>query len=118
MIFTIILLFLFSYKFQCENIGWQKYFEENPTEFHDLPLTWEDATVVPGWLSGTYVRNGPAQISFGSDRRILTSWLDGFAKLHSFKFSGSEVLFSGKMLESPNYLASVASGELQPMTAQ
>ena len=30
-------------------------------------------------------RNGPAQISFGSPRRILTSWLDGFAKLHSFK---------------------------------
>ena len=116
MIFTIILLFLFSYKFQCENIGWKKYFVENPTEFHDLPLTWEDATLVPGWLSGTYVRNGPAQISFGSERRILTSWLDGFAKLHSFKFSGSTVLFSGKMLESPNYLASVDAGELQPMS--
>ena len=31
------------------------------------------------------LRNGPAQISFGSSRRILTSWLEGFAKLHSFK---------------------------------
>jgi len=116
MIFTTTFLFLLSTQSLCENVGWKKYFVENPTEFHDLPLTWEDTTVVPGWLSGTYVRNGPAQLSFGSERRILTSWLDGFAKLHSFKFSGSEVLFSGKMLESPNYLASVAAGELQPMT--
>jgi len=103
-------------KVSCENVGWKKYFVENPTEFHDLPLKWEDPTPVPDWLSGTYVRNGPAQISFGSERRVLTSWLDGFAKLHSFKFSGSKVLFSGKMLEPPNYLASVAAGELQPMT--
>ena len=102
--------------FHCENVGWQKYFEEETSEFHDIPLSWEDNTRVPDWLSGTYVRNGPAQISFGSERRVLTSWLDGFAKLHSFKFSGSQVLFSGKMLESPNYLASVAAGELQPMT--
>eukprot|EP00092_Neocalanus_flemingeri_P065782 GFUD01080056.1.p1 GENE.GFUD01080056.1~~GFUD01080056.1.p1 ORF type:complete len:543 (+),score=150.85 GFUD01080056.1:194-1822(+) len=99
----------------CENVGWKKYFAEETSEFHDIPLTWEDPTPVPDWLSGTYVRNGPAQISFGSERRVLTSWLDGFAKLHSFKFSGSQVLFSGKMLESPNYLASVAAGELQPM---
>ena len=47
---------------------------------------WEDEEAeVPDWLSGTYVRNGPAQLSFSSSKRVLTSWLDGFAKLHSFK---------------------------------
>ena len=45
------------------------------------------------------------QISFGSPSRIMTSWLDGYAKLHSFKLSGRNVLYSGRMLESPNYLA-------------
>lgn len=60
-------------------------------EFHDLPLTWESTTKVPEWLSGTYVRNGPAQISFGSKRRILSSWLEGFGKLHSFKMEGEKV---------------------------
>ena len=44
----------------------------------------------------------------------MTSWLDGFAKLHSFKMSGPQVLYSGKMLEPPNYLASVEKGELVP----
>ena len=74
-------------------------------------------------------RNGPAQLGFeGNPRRRFTSWLDGFAKLHSFKFSGSQVpsrsscplqpglqvLYSGKMLESPNYVASREQGELVP----
>ena len=86
-----------------DNVGWQSYLKEDPTEFHDIPLVWEEeGSPVPAWLTGTYVRwsdphsaqvalitphlrNGPAQISFGSPRRILTSWLDGFAKLHSFK---------------------------------
>ena len=97
-----------------ENVGWKSYLAEDPTEFHDIPLVCEDPTPVPSWLSGTYVRNGPGQISFGSPRRVLTSWLEGFAKLHSFKLSGSSVLFSGAMLQSPNYVASVEAGELVP----
>ena len=48
-----------------ENVGWKSYFIENPTEFHDIPLQWEmgDQTTVPSWLSGIYVRNGPAQVN-------------------------------------------------------
>ena len=47
-----------------ENVGWKSYFVENPTEFHDIPLIWElgNETNVPSWLSGIYVRNGPAQV--------------------------------------------------------
>ena len=70
---------------ESDNVGWKSFLKEDPTEFHDIPLVWEEDSPVPAWLTGTYVRNGPAQISFGSPRRILTSWLDGFAKLHSFK---------------------------------
>ena len=47
-----------------ENVGWQSYLNENPTEFHDLLLQWEsgNSTQVPSWLSGVFVRNGPAQV--------------------------------------------------------
>ena len=47
-----------------DNVGWKSYFVENPTEFHDIPLTWESGnqSSVPSWLSGVYVRNGPAQV--------------------------------------------------------
>ena len=54
-----------------ENVGWKSYFVENPKEFHDIPLSWESGnqTSVPSWLSGIYVRNGPAQV-------LLISLLD------------------------------------------
>ena len=48
-----------------DNVGWKSYLVENPTEFHDIPLIWESGnlTKVPNWLSGIYVRNGPAQVN-------------------------------------------------------
>ena len=98
------------------NVGWQSYLQENPTEFHDLPLTFENgnATQVPSWLSGVFVRNGPGQRTFGSEHKHLSSYLDGFAKLHTFKLDGSKVYYSGKMLGSSTYLDSVEKGELVP----
>ena len=44
----------------------------------------------------------------------MSSWLDGFAKLHSFKYDGAKVYFSGKMIQSTTYMDSVANGELVP----
>jgi len=47
-----------------DNVGWQKSFTENSEEFHDLHLEWErgENTMVPTWLSGIYVKNGPGQV--------------------------------------------------------
>ena len=49
-----------------DNVGWKEFFKENPTEFHDLPLNWEKgkSTSVPDWITGVFVRNGPAQVIF------------------------------------------------------
>ena len=48
-----------------DNIGWKGYFVESPQEFHDIPLVWESGnTTVPSWLTGIFVKNGPAQVSF------------------------------------------------------
>ena len=52
--------------------------------------------------------------TFGSEHKHFSSWLDGFAKLHSFKLDGQKVYFSGKMIESTTYMDSVAKGELVP----
>ena len=50
---------------KADNVGWKSYFEENPTEFHDILLEWEggELTSIPDWLYGIFVRNGPAQVS-------------------------------------------------------
>jgi len=99
-----------------DNVGWSKLFEENSQEFHNVPLQWEkgETNAIPSWLGGVYVRNGPAQITFGSEKRHLSSWMDGMAKLHSFKFDGKNVFYSGKMIESSSYKDSVEKKELVP----
>ena len=58
---------LLIYEFtNTENIGWKSYLAENPIEFHDLTLQWLSgiSTSVPNWLTGVFVRNGPAQVSY------------------------------------------------------
>ena len=42
--------------------------------------------------------------------------MDGFAKLHSFKFDGTKVYFSGKMIESSTYKDTLKAGEYVPQT--
>ena len=56
------ILFIIVENVHPDNVGWKSYLKENPTEFHDIPLVWEEELSVPEWLSGTYVRNGPAQV--------------------------------------------------------
>ena len=60
---TVLILLVTVQLARPENVGWKGYLRENTEEFHDLPLTWEeDITSIPSWLSGTYIRNGPAQV--------------------------------------------------------
>ena len=40
--------------------------------------------------------------------------MDGWGKLYKIQFSNGEVLYSGRMVEVPNYLESVEKGELVP----
>ena len=60
---TVLILLVTVQLARPENVGWKGYLKENTEEFHDLPLTWEeDIASIPSWLSGTYIRNGPAQV--------------------------------------------------------
>ena len=61
---AIIVLIILVRGQRADNVGWRSYFTENPTEFHDLLLDWEEDTTIPDWISGTYVKNGPAQVTF------------------------------------------------------
>ncbi len=58
---------------------------------------------VPTWLTGTFIRNGPA--SFSPDG----SWFDGLAMLHSFHFDNGKVLYKNRFLNStPNANVNIA----------
>ena len=53
---------------------------------------------MPSWLSGTLIRNGPAQFEVGSQH--YRHWFDGLAMLHGFTFREDQVLYSNRFLRS------------------
>src|SRR5690606_15674561 len=59
--------------------------------------------VIPGWLSGTLLRNGPAR--FRLEDRTLNHWFDGFAMLHKFYIADGHVSYANRFLDSPAYRA-------------
>lgn len=59
----------------------------------NLPVQGE----VPSWLYGTLIFNGPA---YQIDK---TSWFDGLAMLHSFKFENSKVDYRNRFIQSKEY---------------
>ena len=95
------------------NQGWAAYLADEPSEFHSLPLRWELGTVLPAWLRGSYVKNGPGQRGFG-DERQYSSYLDSWGKLHKFTFTGEQVTYSGRMIETGNYNKSRDKGKMVP----
>jgi len=95
------------------NKGWTTYLSDEPTQFHNLPLTWSLNTSVPSWIQGSYVKNGPGQRQFG-DERHYSSYLDSWGKLHKFTFNGEKVMFSGRMIETELYNKSATKGEMVP----
>lgn len=66
--------------------------------------------VIPGWLSGTLLRNGPARFSL--EDRTLNHWFDGFAMLHKFDIADGHVSYANRLLDSPAYRAA-KSGKMK-----
>ena len=53
---------------------------------------------LPDWLSGTLVRNGPAQFEVGE--RAFEHWFDGLGMLHAFSFERGRVGYRNRFLRS------------------
>ena len=103
---------------EAQTVGWKSYVQQEISEYIDVPVKWESdcpTDAVPSWLKGQLVKNGPGRSDFGGER-VHTSWMDGFAKLHSFKFNGnvSDVLFSGQFIKTPIYVKCLEKGDLIP----
>jgi beta,beta-carotene 9',10'-dioxygenase len=58
---------------------------------------------MPGWLTGTLVRNGPARYEVGE--RTMNHWFDGLAMLHAFGFADGRVSYANRYLRSDAHRA-------------
>lgn len=59
--------------------------------------------VIPDWLSGTLLRNGPAR--FHLEDKTLNHWFDGLAMLHKFDIADGQVSYANKFLDTPAFRA-------------
>ena len=66
--------------------------------------------VIPDWLSGTLLRNGPAR--FRLEDKTLNHWFDGLAMLHKFDIANGKVGYANKFLDSPAFRAA-KDGKMQ-----
>lgn len=58
---------------------------------------------IPGWLSGTLIRNGPITVTI--DGKSNEHWFDGLGMLHGFSFHSGEVRYSNRFLRTDAYKA-------------
>ena len=97
------------------NVGWESFLEDEPSEFHNLVLNWETDAPIPDYVVGSYIKNGPSQKRFGAENRWYNSYMDSWAKLNKITFSpGGEVLFSGRMIESRNFVRCRDADKISP----
>ncbi|WP_238477452.1 carotenoid oxygenase family protein [Natranaeroarchaeum sulfidigenes] len=69
------------------------------TELHDHRPTIEGE--IPGWLSGTLVRNGPGRFDIGEHR--VNHWFDGLAMLRRYAFENGALRYSNRFLRTEAY---------------
>ncbi|HLH61225.1 MAG TPA: carotenoid oxygenase family protein [Ktedonobacteraceae bacterium] len=57
--------------------------------------------IIPTWLYGSLLRNGPAKFEVGSEQ--VWHWFDGLAMLHRFSFQNGNVSYANKFVRSEAY---------------
>jgi beta,beta-carotene 9',10'-dioxygenase len=70
----------------------------------------EVSGTLPGWLSGSLLRIGPAKFEAGA--RSLNHWFDGFSMLHRFTFDRGRVSYANRFLRTRAYRSATECGEL------
>ena len=77
------------------DVGFQSL--ETELDRRDLPVEGE----IPGWLSGSLIRNGPGRFEAGD--RELRHWFDGLAMLRKYDFEDGHVRYSNRFLRTESY---------------
>jgi beta,beta-carotene 9',10'-dioxygenase len=72
----------------------------------DVPVRGE----LPGWLTGSLIRNGPGTFQVG--QRRYRHWFDGLAMLHRFSFTDGRVSYANRFLETRAYAAARDEGRI------
>ncbi len=87
---------------------YRRGFESLRQEIHKpaLPVSGH----LPDWLSGTLIRNGPAQ--FEVEDQDYNHWFDGHAMLHAFRLGEGAVAYRNRFVASKSREEALEQGEI------
>ncbi|XP_027021164.2 carotenoid-cleaving dioxygenase, mitochondrial isoform X2 [Tachysurus fulvidraco] len=57
--------------------------------------------IIPTWIRGNLLRNGPGKFEFGNQH--FNHWFDGMALMHSFQVADGQVTYRSRFLRSDSY---------------
>ena len=77
-------------------------------ELSSIPL--KTRGIIPRWLFGTLVRNGPVNVSVNGEH--LRHWFDGLAMLHAFTFEQGNVRYANRFLRTDAYKTVFETGSI------
>jgi beta,beta-carotene 9',10'-dioxygenase len=87
---------------------YRRGFESLDREIHEPTLS-IDGTL-PDWLTGTLIRNGPAQFEVGD--QDYHHWFDGHAMLHAFRMGDGRVEYRNRFVASKSRQEALEEGEI------
>ncbi|OWF35820.1 Beta,beta-carotene 15,15'-monooxygenase [Mizuhopecten yessoensis] len=91
--------------------GFEDIFKTNTKSYENFHVQFNQP--LPKWLRGILVRNGAGKLEMGS--RKYLNYFDGYAKLHSWTFTGNgSAFFSAEMLMSKSFLSSERKNDIEP----
>ena len=87
---------------------YRRGFESLPREIHEPSLPAEGD--LPDWLTGTLIRNGPAQFEVGN--QDYNHWFDGHAMLHAFRVGDGTVEYRNQFVKTKSRQEALEQGEI------
>ena len=87
---------------------YRRGFESLHREVYEPSLPTEGA--LPDWLTGTLIRNGPAQFEVG--KQDYNHWFDGPAMLHAFRVGDGAGEYRNRFVESKSRQEALDRGEI------
>lgn len=65
--------------------------------------------LIPDWLQGELIRNGPGQVMVDKPMR---HWFDGLAMLHRFHIAYGKVAYRSRFIECAAFMATQKEGRI------
>ncbi len=87
---------------------YQLGFDRNQDPHDEMDL--EVSGVIPEWLHGSFVRNGPGLFYIGGQR--MNHWFDGLGMLHRFTFQDGRVRYKNSFIDCHATDEALSSNEL------